>query len=787
MQKPPNDGLDFDALVEEQLKREFLMKDEAEQRLDSRVFKAREKMYESSTPYGRKILKASLAILVEQLKNKMTSLRRGTAAVDAEAVYARLKDADLEVIAVISLKVIMDVLGSEAHPSVVTLTQKVGNAIQAQLRLDYYHSVDPGLYGAVVRKFHSSSGTQQKLRHFTHVFNREGLKWKAWGTVDTNKVGAWIVGVISSSTGWIEKKIEVKGKTRKNAVVHYSPAFLQLRDALLEQAHDLAFCKWPMVCPPLNWTNTERGGYLSEAVRQQEALVKSFSIHANAPQGDVPLDFINNLQSQGYVINRQVYEVAQWCLENKREVGKFKVYGDAIFPTKPHPDASEETIKEYKYLAKQAYDLQAQAARHNWRTTETMYVASHYINEECWWVPWSYDYRGRVYPQTVGLTPQGTDFDKSLFYFYEEGPVNEDWLLWHAATTYGLDKKSHEERIAWGKANLELISRVATDPIGSIFEWKDADEPWCFLAACFDIHSCIVERSKLTSGLPIGIDATCSGIQHLSAMTLDKDAGARVNLMPGNQPADGYKDVAEESLQYITFDSVKAVMDRKVTKKTVMTLPYGCTKHSSRDAIRQALHEKDVEIEVGLLSNVTDAIYDKAVGTIFSGPVAVMRWLKASVKELIDKQDYIRWTTPSGFVVSQDIRVPTTRRIKTRLLGETQTEFTIGNGFAGPDIQGHKSALSPNLVHSWDASLLHLTFYEWDKPFVVIHDCALGRSCDMDQMSIDIRLHFAEMYKGMPLIDWALEVGIDIPDGLIKEGGNRLDLDLVNQSQYFFC
>jgi DNA-directed RNA polymerase len=66
----------------------------------------------------------------------------------------------------------------------------------------------------------------------------------------------------------------------------------------------------------------------------------------------------------------------------------------------------------------------------------------------------------------------------------------------------------------------------------------------------------------------------------------------------------------------------------------------------------------------------------------------------------------------------------------------------------------------------------------------VIHDCILGRSCDMDEMASDIRMHFAEMYKGDVLADWANEVKVDLPDDLIK---NTLDIETVNESLYFFC
>ena len=54
----------------------------------------------------------------------------------------------------------------------------------------------------------------------------------------------------------------------------------------------------------------------------------------------------------------------------------------------------------------------------------------------------------------------------------------------------------------------------------------------------------------------------------------------------------------------------------------------------------------------------------------------------------------------------------------------------------------------------------------------------------MDQMSHEIRHHHAEMYKALPLADWANQVGAVIPDGMII---GDLDMDEVLESPYFFC
>ena len=149
----------------------------------------------------------------------------------------------------------------------------------------------------------------------------------------------------------------------------------------------------------------------------------------------------------------------------------------------------------------------------------------------------------------------------------------------------------------------------------------------------------------------------------------------------------------------------------------------------------------------------------------------------------LQQAEEITWTTPSGFKVVQDIRHPTSERVRTQLMGSA-VDTHVCNGFGGPSKKDHQGAIAPNLVHSYDASLLHLTFAYWSAPFTVIHDCVLGRSCDMDQMAADIRLHFSEMYKGLPLKAWADEVGASIPDGMMK---NSLDLDSVLESPYFFC
>ncbi|AGK86693.1 RNA polymerase [Synechococcus phage S-CBP42] len=772
-------------LVARQLRRELEQGEEARRRLQNSTRKAHERAYASSTVYGQKLLKTNLNLVAQHLKQRLRHIFKGGTGEDYGLIHTHLKAADPEILALLTMKVALDVLGQERFPSVNDLTIAIGSAVETELRLSWYRKVDPDLYRKVANGFHSSTGTQQKATVFRLRFNKAGLEWQPWGRTTRHKVGAWCLDGMMSATGWIVKEMVQHSTRKRSTVLHYSREFLGIRDSIMEQALRLAYCMWPMLCPPNDWSNEERGGYLTEDIRQMGPMVRKAGASGPCKQGDIPISFLNNLQRVSYRLNPAVLATANTLFDRFHSVGSM-VRMEHLDPPPAIPeDADEETVNRYKRDRRRIEDHNAQLEQKNWRTTETLFVANLY-SEETFWLPWSFDYRGRVYSQVTGLNPQGTDFDKSLIYFAEEGPVSEPWLAWHVATTAGHDKLSHESRRQWTRDNLDQITAIAEDPLGNLSLWADAGEPWCFLAACLEYHACCIACTKQTSGLPIGIDATCSGLQHLASMTLDRTAAEQVNVVRGaeDRPADGYRTVAEVAIRYIDDETVHPFIDRKVTKRTVMTVPYGVSRTSARDYIRSALIEKKFDLSIrGRLPKIVDAIYKKAVPEVFAGPVDVMKWLQESAETLLESKETIQWTTPSGFNVTQDLRKSNATQIKTKLMGSV-LKVMVGDGWGDPDVKHHIGAIAPNLVHSLDASLLHLTFAYWDKPFTVIHDCVLGRSCDMDQMGHDIRLHHAEIYKGLPLVDWAKQVGVEVREGLIK---GDLDMDEVLDSPYFFC
>lgn len=775
---------DLDRLAR-QLRRETNQAEEAVQRLRSRQRRAEDQSYASSTAYGQALLRTNVGRVSDRLSKRMQYLRKGGGAVDATTVFKQLKDADLSNIALLTMKICLDVLGKEPTPQLVQLTIPIGRAIETELRLNHYFDKDKDLFKRVENNFHSSTGTRQKATVFRLQFNRAGIEWEKWGQATCHKVGSWCLEGLCQETGWIHKDTVKTGRKSSKTVMRYSQEFLGLKGTIIAKAERLAFCAWPMVCPPVDWSNEQRGGYLTEEIRQCSPMVRARGPLQGVKQGELPIQMLNNLQHQAYRINLPVLSTANWCFDNYRTIGKFRRETVLPLPAKLEQDEpTKEELKAYKRHRREVEDYNAQLEQKNYRTTEAIYVANKYSDEERFWIPWSFDYRSRIYPLVTSMSPQGTDFDKSLLYFAEEGPINEYWLAFQVATTYGLDKATLSDRIEWVKTNTELITKIATDPIDHVSLWSDTSEPWSFLASCIEYHSCCIAKTKSTSGLPCGIDATQSGIQHLSALTLDAQAAAKVNVLPTPSPVDGYRTVAEVSLKYIEDQSIHPYIDRKTSKRCTMCLPYGLTRDSARGYIRDALKEGELDLTVpGRLTEITRAIYEQAIPEVFPGPVEVMRWFQRCAKYIMKTKESIQWTTPSGFVVVQDLRKSNSKRIQTRLMGSV-VDCQVGQGWGEPDVKHHVSAIAPNTVHALDAALIQLTFAYWDKPFTVIHDCVMARSCDMEQLAKDIRLHFAEMYKRPVLEEWAEEVGVTIPDSLIK---GTLDIEEVNESLYFFC
>jgi DNA-directed RNA polymerase len=778
-----------------QFHRELEAKKEAETRLRERTKAAEDRNYASATVYGQSFIREGLVAVAKNISAKINRITSGWATQDANAVMA-VKGVDPYVLALITAKGMIDPSAKNGKMDYARACRKIGQLIRDEIIITQFQKANPEDYNTAIRFQHHGKGYAYKVASFRARMRRVSYKIPSWTPSQAHKVGGWMINCLIESTGWFTlyqwiNNRRIVGSTCASPTFNcLSPSeeFVRARTALLEQAERLAACHWPMLCEPNDWTPKHKGGYLTAEMRGRMKLIRGSGSAGCSPllEGTKALQMLNTLQRVPYRINSRVLELANEMAERKLTLGSFTQLEPQPPPVKPDWETATEDAKtEYKQLRTQIEDYNSTVGQKNYRTTECLFVANKYAKEETFWIPWSFDFRGRVYPLVTSLSPQGTDFDKSLFLFAEQGPVNPYWLAFQVATTYGLDKATMEDRQQWVSQNHDLISRIAKDPLGHLQEWSQTEEPWCFFAACVEYNDCVIEKTRDLSGLPVSVDATCSGLQHLSALTLDLSAAQMVNVVPTPKPTDAYAVVADKAKEFLP-EAYHPLMNRKVTKRTVMTTPYGVTINSARGYIREELPKTLEDGSPVELKLVTKAVFQQAIPAVIPGPIRAMGYIQRAALDHVDKgRNHVFWVTPSGFPVKQDCRKSESIRINTQLLGSRiQSHVYKPWEELALDRSGHRGGSAPNLIHSLDAALLHLTYADCDKPFTLIHDCILMRSCDLDWANTSIREVFVDMYSQPILRDWASQLDVEFDESVMI---NTLDIKSALNSTYLFC
>jgi len=698
-----------------------------------------------------------------------------------------LSDVEAEVAAAIASKVTFDTVFSTKPNSnkLQNVTDSIGNAVENECMMRHYERKVPGLLETLKKNYwHKSIGTHQKVVVIRTLMNRYDVPhWQAWGRANRVKLGGWLLDCICEATNWFMKDMRQEGRKRQHFVVP-TPEFLEIKDQVVTTAELFSPMAWPMLIEPNDWAHNQSGGYLLNEIMRGHDMVRRGG--PSCIQGETPIKFLNKIQKVAYRLNPFIIDVAEELERRQIEVGKFVPIIEMPLPPKPVDIAeNKESRLDYRRKAAEVMNINAQSFQRSCRTRMTLNAVKVFKGKEKFFIPWSFDYRGRAYPIPAFLTPQDTDFGKSLLKFYEESFVDDyacDWLAFQVATTYGLDKATMQERLAWTLENHQLITLIATDPLGNLHEWEGADEPWQFLAACEEYYHCVIECDRSHTSLMVATDATCSGLQILAGLARDASTARLVNVLPSDKPQDAYKVVAEAATPNCPA-SIRPYMDRKTVKRVVMTVPYNAKPYSNRGYIREALKEKGIEIEKEDLTATVKAVRD-AMNVVVPGPMAVMTWIEGEVAEAIKRgATELTWTTPSGFVVTQRLMKPEIQRIELQLLGTCNLRVAVGESDK-VDLAHHKNATAPNLIHSLDASLLHLSALRFDAPIALIHDSVLCRATDMSTLSTLVRETYMHLFAEHDyLTDFKHQIGAETDPPIVGD----LEPESVIESTYFFC
>ena len=279
----------------------------------------------------------------------------------------------------------------------------------------------------------------------------------------------------------------------------------------------------------------------------------------------------------------------------------------------------------------------------------------------------SADYRGRLYFEEPFLNFQGSDWARGMMKFGEGKPLTEDgkwWLAVHTASSYNesynkdeipewaeSDYKSHLESenlesISVDKFTLEDRVRWTNEKMDTLIEageqvhiFEEAEKPVSLLACCIEWYEYSKNKDNHISYLPIPIDGSNNGWQHLGAISKDTRTGKLVGLKPTEIQQDFYVQTAKE-LYRITTDERRLELlsgmpmkhiRKGISKRGSMTRAYsaGATKIAENmwlDCRTEGFDEKYGLKEEDCLGFANDLI--KAIDRVCPGPLRTMKYLQ---------------------------------------------------------------------------------------------------------------------------------------------------------------
>ncbi len=543
----------------------------------------------------------------------------------------------------------------------------------------------------------------------------------------------------------------------------------------------------------------------------KEPLVKrGIYQHSNTskPVSDEQMRALNTIQNTAWRANPDVYAVLQEALDKGDTLGCLPPAEDSPLPPDYAPEVWEEMSKEEKAEAKaqreEVHSANAKAAAH--RQSLEGKKAIFRILADVFWFPMACDWRGRGYSVGQDLNPQGDDMSRGVLDFAEGRPLGGTGvyhLAMRVSGDFDQDKVSVDERLKWVVDNEELILDSANNPLDGERFWAEQDKPWQCLASCFAWKGYVEHGEKYVCHLPIPYDATCSGIQHISAMGLSEFGAEMVNVRDINKRADIYTEVAKRTEQLVIWDAEAGNemaklwvghIKRNTVKSQVMCICYGATKMGMRQMLVKGKKGKLVSHLRGSktlpAAYLTDRILD-AIGSILNEGKLIMDWLQDCATVAAESDQYLSWTSPIGMQVTQAYAKRIRKRITT-VWGQATIQSIHPNG--GVDKGRMRQGIVPNVIHSYDAGHLYNTVnmtsdrLGYEVPWAMVHDSfATWAGETTSVMNEAVRESFYDIYKVNQLDHlhqcFTESCGVDLPAP--PERGT-LDISEVLRSPYFF-
>ena len=730
-----------------------------------------------------------------------------------------------DVLTVMTLTKCFDALfvseGGSSRVSAGTLLANIGRQVQAEVLSIQLETVAPAYMNRVFEylKERNTTSPSHIMKTLRASAENVHLGHEPWSNSQCVAVGKLLL-----QPAWETGLFQWDKATDATRMSYLAPApeLAEHLQELVEDA-DTVDIKPPMLVKPNRHDTLFSGGYLlpstcKRGTYHNRQITRSMKRDVSDAFKEAPelKSALNKSQEVPYVINKQILSL----INEARRTGVTTGMPSA-FPA-PKPEWYLDGVPKEEYTERQMDDFQTwKMNMRNWYINERarvsklrslislVQICEEFKDEEELYFPTCVDWRYRLYFKS-SLHPQGSDMQKALLSFGRAKPLGERGLFWlkvHVATCYGYDKALFEKRAAWTDANIEQIRLVASSPFNAE-AFKSADSPWCFLAACIDLVTALDSESPelYESRIPVAMDATNSGSQHFSALLRDPVGGKLTNLFwEGNEEkADMYMDVKQrtDAKVIMDLDNPEFVVQaqfwreneitRSMTKRPCMTHVYSATVRSCSEYILQSAQEEGYEgteeYSLFKLAGYLSGRMKAAVEDANPAATAAMKYLQ-SLCYKVPAANHLQWKTPLGGLVINRYTESEETTVKVKSMNLSHL-LIYNRNYDVNNKRKAKSGISPNWIHSLDATHLMMTINAFEGDIMPIHDSVATHACDVDTMQKAVREQFVRLYTEHDVLqeitDAALACGADL-EGLEMPVKGNLNIQLVKESPFFFC
>lgn len=769
-------------------------------------------------PASRALIARVFQVVAEHISTARDNKTRGPGA----NLRNWLRALEVDVLTVMTIRsVISGVLMHGMNASIQRLASALGYAIVQEVRIRNVEEVNP-VYLQRTQEYLRSTNTTAK-RHIQRTMDaviknvlgeQQDLSNAELMHLGKHGVAACVeAGIIRLN------KRKVRGRDF---------ATFELTDEVSEILSDVAYVfphpnPGAMLVPPDPWTDFSTGGYLTNEVRRRFPFM-SFHYPSTRKEtrrlrvegirdAERVREVVNYLQAEPFRIHDATADLLLRVWETGGGAMGIPSRKPRPRPEFPHPagwdkaEATEEELIAFSNWKRHMASWHTAELERKGIEVETAELVRNHreIRDRPIYFPMMTDFRNRMYYHGTP-NPQGSDPAKAAVHFNLKKPLGPRGLFWlkvHIANCMGYDKVRMAERARWVDEHWESFREALQAPMDSPVWGTQADAAFGAYSACMELNAAYASGNPeaYCSGIPIHMDATCSGLQHFSALLRDPVGARYTNLVDHGEPqkADIYARVLELVQARLERDSnplhpnhpearawLSVGLKRDLTKRPTMTFVYGVTHRGVADHCSEYIEASGIDLDPKLGRSMAyymaNVLFDSLGGAV-PAAAACMSWLR-DVAKLVPSDQPMHWRNPVGFPVVQDYREHTERRVHLRSAG---VDYVIVREWTDrTKTRRMTNGVCPNFIHSMDAAHLSMVaerMRDSGLSMVGVHDSIGTHPCDVDTLHRHIREAFVDLYDQDHLSNLLTDLGVTAELPAMGD----FDLRKVLNSEFFFC